>query len=123
MPINERLAKHIPSIANRIRSLRVSRDMSASDLARAVGVTPTAVWNWENGNTVPRHLALVKLAQALEASVEYISGDDSSSKRVDRDKVRAADPDFSAIVEQARRDLALRLGLPVARVEVTVKFN
>jgi transcriptional regulator with XRE-family HTH domain len=37
----------------RVQKAREARGLKASDLARLVGVTPTAVWNWENKGRRP----------------------------------------------------------------------
>ena len=57
---------------DRIKTLREARSMSASDLARQAGVTPTAVWNWERNGVTPRLETLVDVAKALDVTVESL---------------------------------------------------
>lgn len=58
--------------SDRLRDTREARSMSASDLARLLGVTPTAVWNWEKNGVVPRHDTLVQIAQVLGVTTEFL---------------------------------------------------
>lgn len=56
------------TIGTRIRKLReafTNPEVSQSDLARAVGVTPQAVQKWEAGGSEPRPSKLPKIALAL----------------------------------------------------------
>jgi transcriptional regulator with XRE-family HTH domain len=46
--------------------------MSASDLARLADVTPTAVWNWENRDVVPRKETLARIATVLHVTREWL---------------------------------------------------
>ena len=62
----------LKTIGARIRKAREDRGFSASDLARLTGVTPTAVWNWENNGTKPRPNALSAICKALGVSESYI---------------------------------------------------
>lgn len=69
--------------SQRLKQTRESRSMSASDLARLVNVTPTAVWNWEKNGVAPRRETLGQIAQVLGVTIEYLrtgakkSGEDS----------------------------------------------
>ena len=54
------------SFANRLGTLRSERGLSKSGLARAVHVSTTCVWNWEEGNTFPRPEALAKSPRLWE---------------------------------------------------------
>lgn len=46
--------------------------MSASDLARLVDVSPTAVWNWEKNDVIPRRDTLAQIAQVLGVSRDFL---------------------------------------------------
>ena len=61
------------SIGDRIRQARKSRGLSQSDLAQRVGVSQPAIANWESGIHDPRRLTLAKLAEALEAPLDWLA--------------------------------------------------
>ena len=65
------------SIGERIRQARKSRGMSQSDLAVRVGVSQPAIANWESGVHDPRRLTLAKLADALDAPLDWLAAGDS----------------------------------------------
>ena len=58
----------------RIREVRQARGMSQVELAGLLGVTKQSVSNWENDNIQPSIEMLVKLAQALAVSTDYLLG-------------------------------------------------
>ncbi|MEU8177307.1 helix-turn-helix transcriptional regulator [Microbispora hainanensis] len=53
-----------------IRAMRETRGWSQSDLARAAGMTQSAVARFEAGGTVPTLPVIERLANALDADVE-----------------------------------------------------
>ena len=61
------------SIGERITSLRKERDMSQSELARAMDVSRQAVSKWENDQTSPDTIKLIQLAEVLDTEVEYLA--------------------------------------------------
>lgn len=60
------------NIAKRIEDCRHSLNISQSELARKIGVTPQAVQKWEKAKTVPRGTTLQRLADVLGVSPAYI---------------------------------------------------
>jgi transcriptional regulator with XRE-family HTH domain len=60
------------SIAKRIRSCRVSSDLTQTALADLVGVTRSAVAQWESGEIVPRRDMMAKIAEALSESRSWL---------------------------------------------------
>jgi len=60
------------TFARRLRQLREARGLSKSALARLLNVTPTCVWNWEEGNTEPRADNLTALSKALDTSEDHL---------------------------------------------------
>lgn len=66
-------------IGLRIKSIRESSpfEISQSDLARALGISPQAVQKWEDQKSAPRHGKLSAIAGALSTTVaELIRGTD-----------------------------------------------
>lgn len=61
-------------LAQRIREFRERRKLSRADLARALGIKPPSVHDWENGATAPRLDRLPSLATALGVTVDDLLG-------------------------------------------------
>lgn len=59
---------------NRIKELREARGMTASELARTIGVAKTSVREWEKENVIPSVYAAYKTAKALGVTIEYMMG-------------------------------------------------
>ncbi|WP_116812457.1 helix-turn-helix transcriptional regulator [Steroidobacter cummioxidans] len=57
-----------------IEKLRKSQQMTQAELARAVGVTPQAIYAYEIGDRRPSVLIVAKLAKALAVTVEELTG-------------------------------------------------
>ena len=61
----------------RIRQLRIERNISQVDLAKQLNVTKQSVSNWENDNIQLSIEMLMKLAQTFSVSTDYILGLDN----------------------------------------------
>lgn len=61
-------------LRERIKSWRLARGLSKAALARAVGVTTSAVLLWEQGTTSPSVRNLEKLAGAIGLTQEAFFG-------------------------------------------------
>lgn len=61
------------SIGERISALRKERSMSQGQLADALEVSRQAVSKWENDQTSPDTIKLIKLAEVLDTEVEYLA--------------------------------------------------
>ena len=57
-----------------IRRLRTARGITQVELAHRLGVSKQSVSNWENDNIQPSIEMLVKLAQTLAVSTDYLLG-------------------------------------------------
>jgi transcriptional regulator with XRE-family HTH domain len=97
----------------RVQKAREARGLKASDLARLVGVTPTAVWNWENKGRRPHADTLKAVAKVLGRSEEFFrSGEEGP-----------ADPKMplQEILDWAAVEIASTLD--VGREQVKVRFE
>ncbi|MBP3706048.1 MAG: helix-turn-helix transcriptional regulator [Clostridia bacterium] len=56
----------------KIREIRLAKKMSQVELAKTLGVTKQSVSNWENDNIQPSIEMLVKIADALCVSTDYL---------------------------------------------------
>lgn len=72
MYMNQDFAKHT---GERIKFIRVSKKVSRNAIAKAIGVNPSTVTRYENGNiTIPLEMAL-KIAQVLGVNVyDFVQG-------------------------------------------------
>jgi transcriptional regulator with XRE-family HTH domain len=66
-----------------IRELREERGWSQFELAGRIGVTPSAVYNWERGKNEPRLSQLRALARAFGVPM-----DELALNQADRDQER-----------------------------------
>lgn len=57
-----------------IRQLRITRNLSQVDLAKALGVTKQSISNWENNNIQPSIDMLIQLAGFFSVSTDYLLG-------------------------------------------------
>lgn len=64
------------TLSEKLRNARAQLGISQSDLARMVGVSTRMILAYEKTNSHPRPGTLVKLANALNISVEYLQSND-----------------------------------------------
>lgn len=58
--------------ARRELGVRRQQDVSPADLAKEVGVSAAAVYNWEGDEKAPNEKSLERLAEVLEVSRAYL---------------------------------------------------
>lgn len=68
------------SIGQRISELRTKKNISQNQLAKTLEVSRQAVSKWENDQTAPDTLNLIRLADLLETDVEYLATGRSSTE-------------------------------------------
>lgn len=61
------------SIGERITRLRKEKDLSQGQLAALMAVSRQAISKWENDQTSPDTLNLIKLAEVLGSEIEYLA--------------------------------------------------
>ncbi len=61
------------SIGERIAELRTEKNISQSQLAQALEVSRQSVSKWENDQSTPDPLKIIKLAEFLGTDVEYLA--------------------------------------------------
>ncbi|MCJ2035907.1 helix-turn-helix domain-containing protein [Methylobacterium sp. J-068] len=103
------------TMAERIKCKRESLGLSKADLARAVNVTTTAVWNWEENGSKPRKDVLQEIAKALQVSQEYIISGDKS----DKESLAQAPAE---IIRLAEIKIAALNGVPADRVKLRLEI-
>lgn len=60
-----------------IRKIRKAKKLSQVELAELLGVTKQSVSNWENDNIQPSVEMLIKIAEALCVSTDFLLGRDT----------------------------------------------
>jgi transcriptional regulator with XRE-family HTH domain len=64
------------SIGSRIKERREQLNMTRADLAARIGVTPSAIANYENGISNPKIDYMIRIFDALDCDANYIHQDD-----------------------------------------------
>lgn len=64
----------------RLKELRLAKNIPQKELALHMGVTQTAVSDWENENRKPDYDSLLKLADFFGVSVDYLLGREETKK-------------------------------------------
>ena len=111
-------------VGRQIKHFRELAGLSKSELARRVGVSPTAVHNWEENGVLPRMDVTHTLGEALEVSfIQLMSGDDSPETRSANAEPSAGQPTVSRgeRLDQFRRQIAALFDVPPERVEIIVR--
>jgi transcriptional regulator with XRE-family HTH domain len=111
----------IEGFAARLREAREALGLSRSKFSRRVGVTPTAVWNWEEANARPKPQALTKIAAVLGVSESYLTHGTESSE-ASAPETRASEM-LPGILDTARQKIAVATGIPLSRVRISVEFQ
>ena len=58
----------------RLKELRSQKNMSQMELAKATGVSQSAIAKWELGKTEPTATAIVTLARFFDETTDYLLG-------------------------------------------------
>ena len=59
---------------NRLKQLRIKKNIKQQDLAKALNITKQSVSNWENGKRLPNIEVLIQLADFYNCSLDYLVG-------------------------------------------------
>jgi transcriptional regulator with XRE-family HTH domain len=123
------------AVGKRIRDCRESKKISQSELAKLVGLSPAAIWNWESKGRVPRRKTLARVADALKVSEEYLSEGSESAELlatdVSTDTSRVEQPrshsepgsdTIAAELERARARIAELAGFELGRIKLKLTF-
>ena len=103
------------SIGERISQLRCEKDMSQGQLAQVLGVSRQAISKWENDQSSPDTIHLIKLADILETEVEYMA--------TGRKPVYEEPPIVVNMVKKVDRIVEKVVEKPVIRRVVRVKYR
>lgn len=70
------------SVADKLRQRRLELQLTRSELAARIRVTPSAIANYENGISTPKPDILISLINALGVDANYIYSDYLPSNQV-----------------------------------------
>lgn len=107
-----------------IKHFRMLAGLSKSELARRVGVSPTAVHNWEENGVMPRLEVFLALEKALEVSwIQLKRDNDGAEAQSGEVPPSPAQPQVSRgeRLDQFRRQIAALFDVPPDRVEIVVR--
>lgn len=97
---------------------RLRKGLSLAEITRAIGVSRTAVIKWDRGLSYPRREVALRLAELLEIDADELQRPSTS---------HYADPATPELVpdilSDAREKLASALGVPPARVRLTLAID
>ena len=102
------------SIGERITELRNEKDISQGTLAQILGVSRQAISKWENDQSSPDTLHLIKLADILDTEVEYLA--------TGRKPVYEEAPIVVNMVKKVDKVVETIVEKPVTRKIVRVKY-
>lgn len=105
---------------NNIKLARIKKGLSVKELASVIGVSSSAVSQWENGSKSPRADKLKAISEALEVSTEYLlNGKEEDPVQIDMDRIdKALLKELKDITPSERQKLlAFIAGLKANRAE------
>lgn len=75
------------TFGEKLRTVRLSLNLSQSDLAEKTGISERSLYTYEQTGTLPRSSNLCKIADALNVSVSYLLDEEETdtSKNIDHD--------------------------------------
>lgn len=73
------MSKELLSLADRIKSLRESAELTQAEIARILGISRSGVNAWEMGLSVPSTQYIVELAKQFNVSTDYLLGMQNTS--------------------------------------------
>ncbi len=113
-------------VGGRIKRFRELAGLSKSDLARRVGVSPTAVHNWEENGMIPRMETMFALEKALEVNFMQLMSARASDDDLEAKSTHSAPSDQPEVsrgdrLDQFRRQIAALFEVAPDRVDIIVR--
>lgn len=88
---------------NRLKNLRLEKQLTGEELGNALNVTKVAISNWESGNRSPHHEMLSKIARYFDVSVDYLLGN-TDERNLHKEKTKL-DPSIKTIAAHRLGDI------------------
>jgi len=90
-----RVVLDMANFAERLRTLRSRRNINQARFADLLGISPRVYNRWETGDAVPHFDTVVKIAEALDVSLDELAG------RIDAtDKQQLRNPELHQLYQQ-----------------------
>lgn len=99
--------------------------MSKTALGKAVGVSTTCVWNWEEGNTEPRSKNLNSLSRALNVPTDYLEygrGDENLFESANIIQPTHSELSLSSVITDAKTLIANLAGIDPSKVKISLDY-
>lgn len=71
----------------RLKEIRENKGLSQYALATAIGESQSTLASWENGKAMPRANTLIRLADFLNVSIDYLCGRSNVPEMVDEQNI------------------------------------
>jgi transcriptional regulator with XRE-family HTH domain len=108
---------------DRIREARLRARLTKAELARRVGVCPSAVVQWEHpSHTVPNTTNLARVAEITGVAFEWLATGRGPTRLAGGDGTPAIDPATIAVTLFEERLLEIARRLPMHRHEALLEF-
>ena len=98
---------------NRLRRLRLDKDLKCNEVAQGTGLSHTAILGYEDGSQLPKMDSLIKLADFFDVSIDYLAGRTDLRrlpKEIDVLMIESKLLELGSYAEQFRQDLSRRDG-------------
>ena len=68
------LKQTLKTLCERLKQLRIEQKMTQKELAKATGLSQSAIAYWETGQRIPSALSVIALAEYFHVSIDYLVG-------------------------------------------------
>lgn len=98
------------TLADRIKELRKSKNLTQSDLGKILGVGKTTISMYENGNSTPNDEIKLKISEYFDVSLDYLLGkldlkNNSTFKSDDVTIALHSDTDYKDLPPEAKEEI------------------
>lgn len=107
------------SIGERITGLRKQKDLSQGQLAALMGVSRQAISKWENDQTSPDTMNLIKLSEVFDTDIEYLA---TGQVKVDPSEL---EPIVMTVVKEVEKVVEVETVIekPIIRRRIRIKYR
>jgi transcriptional regulator with XRE-family HTH domain len=108
------------AFAEQLKALREARKLTQARLSELIGVNSRAYNRWERGGIVPQLDTLIKLADALNVSLDELSGRSTAASEpaVHNPKLHALLKEVDALPDEDQQALVILMDSLVKRAKV-----
>lgn len=93
------------TLADRIKELRKSKNLTQTDLGKILGVGKTTISMYENGNSTPNDEIKLKISEYFDVSLDYLLGKIETHSKFKDDEITIAlhnDVDYDDLPQEAK---------------------